>query len=101
MLDVGLKSINEQLSKVVQQEHLQQILSGVSSLPGRVDTSIQKHDEELYKCLSGDLRACLLFPRESMSFLCGQGAYLLATLNLFSIILTLKGNFIFAMHFGL
>ncbi|KAJ8433685.1 hypothetical protein Cgig2_002356 [Carnegiea gigantea] len=57
MLDVGLKSINEQLSKVVQQEHLQQILSGVSSLPGRVDTSIQKHDEELYKCLSGDLRA--------------------------------------------
>lgn len=57
MLDVGLKSINEQLSKVMQQEHLQQILSGVSSLPGRVDTSIQKHDEELYKCLSGDLRA--------------------------------------------
>lgn len=57
MLDVGLKSINEQLSKVVHQEHLQQILSEVSSLPGRVDTSIQKHDEELYKCLSGDLRA--------------------------------------------
>jgi len=68
-LDVGLKSINEQLSKVAQQENLQQILSEVSSLPERVDTSTQKRNEELYKCLSRDLRACLLFPWESVIFM--------------------------------
>lgn len=56
-LDVGFKSISDQLSAITKQGKLEQILSEVINLPECIDTNIRKRNDELSKCLSGDLQA--------------------------------------------
>ncbi|KAL9234474.1 hypothetical protein vseg_009344 [Gypsophila vaccaria] len=56
-LDKGLRSISNQLSKVTQQEKMQELLSIVMTLPAQIQSKIHKQIEELLRWISEDLQA--------------------------------------------
>ncbi|KAH9604120.1 hypothetical protein KSS87_010460 [Heliosperma pusillum] len=63
-LDVGLRSISNQLSNIPQKEKIQEIMSTVMTFPNQIQTIVHKQAEQLSKCLSEDLQACnLLQPK--------------------------------------
>ncbi|XP_074321536.1 putative recombination initiation defects 3 isoform X2 [Silene latifolia] len=56
-LDVGLRSVSNQLSNMYQKDQMQEIMSTVMTFPNQIQTIVHKQAEELSKWLSDDLQA--------------------------------------------
>lgn len=58
-LDMGLKSLSEQLKQILNQENSGEIVSSLSALSEKIDTQMVKLQNGLHKDFSKEIQACV------------------------------------------
>ncbi|XP_074279872.1 putative recombination initiation defects 3 [Silene latifolia] len=58
-LDAGLRSINNQLSRITPQEKMQEMMSKVMTLLEQMEANVREQTEDLSKCFSEDLQTII------------------------------------------